>query len=173
MTSGSFKPKEAFAYSARRLPAEPQSHSRRPLLTRSRNSQWEQSPFMTELNLSARLVSKDRQASILAARIESYLERRSGVSLVEMARDIPGFSGGETWGREDQNIILWADMSEAAIAAMKRLLDAERIIPTPTTWLVYSFDGTVLNMPIAKSIRRSYSEPHWLPLVFAGCGEAH
>lgn len=124
------------------------------------------------LNLASRLLSKDRQVDALTSRISKYLDRRSGISLAEMARDIPGFSGSETWGREDQNIILWTDMSEAAIAAMKTLLKSERILPTPTSWLVYNFDGAVLDMPIASDIKRRYSKPHWLPMVFAGSREA-
>lgn len=128
--------------------------------------------FEQQLNLAARLVSKDRIADTLEARISAYLRQRSGVTLFEMARDIPGFAGGETWGKADQNIILWADMSEAAIAAMGRLLASEEIVPTPTNWLVYSFDGGVLDMPIAESIKRTYKKPHWLPLVFAGKREA-
>lgn len=120
------------------------------------------------LNLASRLLSKDRQTDALASRISKYLGRRSGVSLCEMARDIPGFAGDSTWGKEDQNIVLWADMSASAIAAMNRLLKAEEIVPTPTSWLVYNFDGGVLNMPIATSHKKRYSKPHWFPLVFAG-----
>lgn len=126
----------------------------------------------TAINLASRLSSKERQSSVLEKRIGKYLERRSGVSLVELARDIPGFAGDATWGREDQNIILWADMSPAAIAAMQTLINKGRIVPTATTWLVYSFDGGVLDIPIATSIRRRHKVPHWLPVVFAGNREA-
>ncbi|MGJ7042109.1 hypothetical protein J2Y63_005390 [Shinella sp. BE166] len=125
-----------------------------------------------QLNFAARLLSKEHVTDALEGRIATYMRRRSGVTLFEMARDIPGFSGNATWGKEDQNIILWADMSEAAIAAMGRLLDSEDIVPRPTNWLVYNFDGGVLDMPIAESITRRYAKPHWLPLVFAGNSEA-
>jgi hypothetical protein len=124
------------------------------------------------LNLTSRLLSEDRQIDALESRISKYLSRRSGVSLCEMARDIPGFAGDATWGKEYLNIILWADMSAAAIAAMKRLLETDQIVPTPTTWLVYNFDGGVLNMPIAASYKKRYAKPHWFPLVFAGNREA-
>ncbi len=110
--------------------------------------------------------------SVLETRIGKYLERRSGVTLVELSRDIPGFTGDATWGREDQNVVLWGDMSQAAIAAMKNLLEAGRIVPTATNWLVYSFDGGVLDMPVADSISRKYSKPRLLPVVFAGNREA-
>jgi len=126
----------------------------------------------TSINLTGTLLSDDRQVRALKTRIAKYLDRRSGVSFAEMARDIPGFAGDVTWGREDQGIILWAGISSAAIAALQRLLDEGRIVPTPTTWLVYNFDGAVLDMPIADSIRRTYKRPHWLPVVFAGMGEA-
>ncbi len=126
----------------------------------------------TAFDLVSRLSSRERQASILETRISKYLERRSGVTMVELARDIPGFAGDEMWGREDQNVVLWADMSPAAIAAMMNLIEAGRIVPTATNWLVYSFDGGVLDMPLADSISRKYSKPHWLPVVFAGNREA-
>lgn len=120
------------------------------------------------LNLASRMLSPDRQVDALASRISKYLSRRSGISLCELSRDIPGFTGDATWGKEDQNIILWADMSDAAIAAMNRLLKSEEIVPTPTSWLVYNFDGSVLSMPIATSVKKKYRKPHWFPLVFAG-----
>lgn len=123
-------------------------------------------------DLASRLASKERQSSVLEMRIAKYLERRSGVSLAELARDIPGFAGDAMWGKEDQNIVLWAAMSPAAIAAMRNLIDAERIVPTQTTWLVYSFDGGVLDMPIATNIATKHKVPSWLPIVFAGKREA-
>lgn len=126
----------------------------------------------TSTDLASRLASKERQSSVLEMRIAKYLERRSGVSLVELARDIPGFAGDATWGKEDQNIVLWTDMSPAAIAAMRNLIDAERIVPTATTWLVYNFDGGVLDMPVATSITRRHKVQSWLPIVFAGTTEA-
>lgn len=124
------------------------------------------------LNLSEKLLTSDRQAASMAARISRYLTGRSGISLVEMARDIPGFNGNSTWGSEENNVILWADMSASAIAAMKQLLSTGQIIPTPTNTLVYAYDGGAMDMPIATSVNRRYARPHWLPVVFADNREA-
>lgn len=121
-----------------------------------------------QLNLTSALLSPAHQTRAMVDRIAKYLERRSGVTCVEMARDIPGFAGDGTWGHGEQNILLWADMSPAAIAAMGRLVAEERIVPTPTSWLVYNFDGGMLDMPIATDIKKRYAKPHWFPLVFAG-----
>lgn len=76
------------------------------------------------------------------------------------------------WGRGDLNIVLWADMSKPAIRAMGKLIAEDRVTPTPTNWLVYNFDGGVLDMPIAETITQRYDVPHWLPVVFASNEEA-
>ncbi|WP_157997372.1 hypothetical protein [Rhizobium favelukesii] len=55
---------------------------------------------------------------------------------------------------------------------MTQLVAANKIVATPTNALVYAFDGGMLDMPIAKSIKRKYAKAHWFPLVFAGNREA-
>lgn len=125
-----------------------------------------------QLNLSSRLLADDRQSAAIESRVAKYLRRRSGVSLVELARDIPGFAGGQTWGSSEHNIVIWADMSVPAIAAMKRLVSSGQIVPTASTWLVYSFDGGVLDMPIADDVEQRYLKPHWIPTVFSSGEEA-
>lgn len=117
-------------------------------------------------------MSKTIEQSELESSIDQYLGRRSGVSLVELSRDIPGFSANEMWGSSEQNIVIWVNMSPTAIAAMTQLITSAKIVATPTSALVYAFDGGALDLPIAKSIKRQYARPHWFPLVFAGNREA-
>ncbi|WP_028746355.1 hypothetical protein [Rhizobium mesoamericanum] len=108
------------------------------------------------------------EQSELETSIHRYLAKRSGVSLVELARDIPGFNGDEVWGNLDNKVAIWINMSKSAIAAMTSLIAADKIEATPTNALVYAFDGGMLDMPIAKTIKRKYAKAHWFPVVFAG-----
>ncbi len=116
--------------------------------------------------------AQNRNVDKLAARISAYLSRRSGISLVELSRDIEGFAGEVVWGSNETNVIVWDRMSQDAIAAITGLIAEEKIVATPSNVLVYAFDGGVLDMPIATDVRRSYAKPRWLPLVFAGAREA-
>lgn len=104
----------------------------------------------------------------LGIRIKHYLRRRSGVSLVELARDIPGFAGDEMWVHHENKVAVWANMSKEAISAMTRLVASNDIEATPSSSMVYAFDGGVLDLPVAKSLTKKYAKPHWFPMVFAG-----
>lgn len=117
---------------------------------------------------SAMASTGSNSVDTLAAAISNYLRRRSGVSLVEMSRDIEGFAGEIIWGSNETNVIVWDRMSENAIAAMTKLIADETIIATPSNLLVYAYDGCVLDLPLATNIRKKYARPRWLPLVFAG-----
>jgi hypothetical protein len=48
---------------------------------------------------------------------------------------------------------------------MKELLANGEIRAEPTNVMTYMIDGSVLQLPLAKSIR-NYKERHWLPVVF-------
>ena len=120
-----------------------------------------------QLDITHRLLSEDRQFEAMEARIAQYLRTRSGVTLVELARDIPGFFGDLVWGYDDKNIVIWQGMSRQAIATMQTLLAAGEITTSSTSWLVYNFEGQILCLPIAKRPAR-YKTPHWLPVVFSG-----
>lgn len=112
--------------------------------------------------------SESNSVDTLAAAISSYLHRRSGISLVELARDVERFAGDVVWGSDETNIVIWDRVSQDAIAAMTKLIADEKIIATPSNLLVYAYDGCVLDLPLATNIRKKYARPRWLPLVFAG-----
>lgn len=119
-------------------------------------------------------VTVDDPAAVdaMAAVIQAYLRRKSGVSIAELSRDVPGFNGEEVWGSSDTNVIMWLKMSSTAISAVTQLISVGKINATPANVLVYAYDGAVLEMPIATSLKRKYAKPHWFPLVFAGNREA-
>lgn len=119
-------------------------------------------------------VSIDDSAAVdaMAAVIQEYLRRKSGVSIAELSRDVPGFNGEEVWGSSDTNVIMWLKMSPTAISAVTQLISVGKINATPANVLVYAYDGAVLEMPIATSLKRKYAKPHWFPLVFAGTRQA-
>lgn len=99
--------------------------------------------------------------------IAAYLRHRSGVSLIEMCRDIDGFAGEKTWVIPGANLTVWSGMSDQAIAAMMSMIVDEEVAPTVSNLLVYAFDGGYLDLPVAKSLK-SYKTKRWIPLVFAG-----
>lgn len=103
----------------------------------------------------------------LKTSIAEYLRHRSGVSIIELSRDIDGFAGDKAWGNNEKNIVFWDGMSEQAIPAMSSLIAECKIIPTITNPLVYAYDGGMLNLPLAKRLISS-KNTRWLPLVFAG-----
>ncbi len=99
--------------------------------------------------------------------IAAYLRNRSGISLIEMCRDVDGFAGDKTWAIVDANLVVWPGMSVEAVEAMMAMILAEEIIPTVTTPFVYLYDGGMLDMPVAKRLKY-YKTKRWIPLVFAG-----
>ena len=87
-----------------------------------------------------------------------------GVSFVELSR-LDGFKGDLSWCIKE-NIVFWDGMSEEFIISMQELLRSKEIIIRSSVALVYAYDGQVLNLPIAKDVKRSYKKPRWLPIVF-------
>lgn len=66
----------------------------------------------------------------------------------------------------DENVVLWAGMSQDFGNALAYLLSEELIELTPTEYLVYLCDGYVLDLPVAKRLRKKgFKSPHWLPVV--------
>jgi hypothetical protein len=95
-------------------------------------------------------------------------ELRSGVSFVELAQ-IDGFAGEHQMvlGADGtSNIILWSSVSLEAAAALRELMRAGKITIKPTLILTYLIDGCTLNLPVAKSTKRQYRKPRWLPVTF-------
>ncbi|KAB1086471.1 hypothetical protein F4V91_08535 [Neorhizobium galegae] len=68
----------------------------------------------------------EKAVAAMEARIHDYLRRKSGISLVELARDVDGFRGEDSWVAPETNVVIWRNMSRAAIAAMLELIRHEK-----------------------------------------------
>ena len=86
-----------------------------------------------------------------------------GISFAEFG-GIDGFTGDYCWGHAEYNVRYWCGLSREAADAFAELLSEGLIELRPTSVLVYAIDGQILNMPIAKGMKR-YKKPRWLPLV--------
>jgi hypothetical protein len=101
-----------------------------------------------------------------------WLRARPGATFVELGRWLAtqGVETRGTWALEPlPNVILWAGMSEDYLdffELIRRRLDFRPLDPM-TALLVYSCDGGMLSLPIAKRVPKSgYKEPHWVPVTF-------
>jgi hypothetical protein len=109
--------------------------------------------------------------SPMAMAIIDYVTRTGGgVSFVELERHIPGFMAEGDASRleislEKYNLLLWADLTEAAVDGIRQALAANAIHGKPTSQLVYVIDGKVLSLPIARDFKK-YKRERWLPLAF-------
>lgn len=102
-------------------------------------------------------------------RIEELVCRVGGVSMVEIERLLESVGidvrGESAWGIFENNILMWANMSERFAAIMEQLRDRNRVVPTPTQVLVYAVDGKLLDLPLAKRMHK-YKKERWMPVEF-------
>ena len=108
-------------------------------------------------------------ASDLKERIFSRVEEYKTVTFAELRR-IPGFSGDQT-ACIAPNLVVWAEISNEAIAAINELIADGRIIVQSYSsgWpglMMYAFDRGILPLPLAKRVR-PYKRPRWLPVYIA------
>ena len=108
-------------------------------------------------------------ASDLKERIFSRIDEHKTVTFAEL-RWIPGFSGEKT-ACIAPNVVIWAQISNEAIAAINELIADGRIIMQPYSselsgLITYAFDREVLSLPLAKRIH-PYKRPRWLPVYIA------
>lgn len=88
-----------------------------------------------------------------------------GISFVEMEREIEGMKGDRVLLLKYESLILWVDVSQEFIDEIGQLVSEGIITFQGCSPLIYSIDGKMLNLPIAKSFR-DYKKPRWLPVVF-------
>ena len=65
---------------------------------------------------------------------------------------------------ENNNIILWAGMSQEFFDVIKELTFARGVYRHPSTPLVYMIDGALPLLPVAKNVK--HKTPHWAPITF-------
>lgn len=106
-------------------------------------------------------------ADVLA--VEELIAKRRGVTFVEIGQLIEGrgiaAKGDLSLLIKDYNVVLWTGMSERFLEIVMAMQARKRVIPKPTSVLVYAVDGVLLTLPLAKRNRR-YKTPHWVPTVF-------
>jgi len=68
------------------------------------------------------------------------------------------------------NIITLYGVNQETINAISHLSSEQAIKITDTgetAWLCYAYDGaSILNLPVAKYLKRKYKKPRWMPVVF-------
>jgi hypothetical protein len=101
----------------------------------------------------------------LKEEIRALVAERDYVSFAELSRDITGFVGNIGWELRDKNIFLWTGLSEKAFDAIFELLESEEVHFEPASFMSYAIDGITQNMPLAKSLKKPYKKPHWLPVT--------
>jgi hypothetical protein len=104
----------------------------------------------------------------LHADVVALIDRKGGgVSFVELMT-IPGARGTQDLKVGGQNVLLWANVSPALVTAISDLMIEGRIDLVGAHPVVYVADGTVMNLPLVKTmarIKRGYASPHWLPVT--------
>jgi hypothetical protein len=98
----------------------------------------------------------------MAEQIFALVDRQNHVTFAELSR-LEGFSGDREVEMRP-NCLLWTGVSEEAAQALLGLIKEQRVHFHPTTSLTYLIDGTMLRLPLARSVRE-YKKPHWLPVV--------
>lgn len=99
-------------------------------------------------------------------KIYDLIKTRRHVSFAELSQ-IDGFKGDLSFGFSE-NLLLWTGMSEEAVEAMSDLMKTKKITPDSngTTLMCYFADGAALSLPVAKSLKREYKKPHWVPTTW-------
>jgi len=104
----------------------------------------------------------------LAEDVENLIISKTYVSMV----DIMNLAGDEGMGEGrmtigDDNIVVWADMSEELVNVITSLRVNKSIHIHKADPLVYVMDGGWPNMPMVnRPPKNGYKHPHWLPIVF-------
>lgn len=99
--------------------------------------------------------------------LTEFCRERPGASMAEIAR-LPD-AGGERCLYADQEctLLIWSDLEQNLVTALCQMMDSGEIEARPCPVLVYLIDGCVLQMPIAKQMKRPYKKTHWLPVTLS------
>jgi len=101
----------------------------------------------------------------LKQEILDYISKHPATSFAELSMVFgEKIRGEEALIFDNENIIIWTNLSKEFIEIFKELLNEKKIVVVPSNPLVYACDGKLLKLPIAKRLIK-YKEPHWLPVV--------
>jgi hypothetical protein len=101
--------------------------------------------------------------------IIKYVENaKDWISFAELSQRIEGFKSDEEetaalFYPGHDNLLIWPNMSAAAVEAITELLAENKIRLQHGSPLSYLIDGATVKLPIAKSLR-NYRTMHWLPM---------
>ena len=74
--------------------------------------------------------------------------------------------GDYEYNLDSKNVVLWDGLSKELLDAIEFCRTNDIIEIKPCTLLIYSIDGEVLDLPVAKKIpEKGYQKPRWLPVV--------
>jgi hypothetical protein len=104
-------------------------------------------------------------AQEMADRILDLIAMRNDSTFAEIINVIGEEAKGDLTWEISPNTVLWTGMSRTLSDAFKIMHD--KIVPHPTDFLVYLYDGAALQLPLAKTVPKTgYKKPHWLPVAF-------
>lgn len=99
--------------------------------------------------------------------LTEFCRERPGASMAEIAR-LPDASGERyLYADQECTLLIWPSLDQNLVTALCELMDSKRIEARPCPVLIYLIDGSVLQMPIAKQMKRPYKKPHWLPVTLS------
>jgi hypothetical protein len=110
-------------------------------------------------------------AGDLGGAVVEYVRQYDWVTFHELARLLEPHmpvSGNQALSLpDDDNILLWVEMSEEFASLVLDLLKNRRIFAHPAQTLTYLIDGGVLKLPPAyRRVKGGYKKPHWFPICF-------
>jgi hypothetical protein len=95
--------------------------------------------------------------------ILTMVNMRDWVSFAEL-KQIHGFCGDRSlWADREKNLLIWVNVSQPAIDAINALVADNNITLRTGTFFSYLIDGIWLKFHLAKSAKRTYKKPHWIP----------
>jgi hypothetical protein len=103
----------------------------------------------------------------LVEQIRHRLREDNFLSFVELGR-LPGFRGRHDLhlGPPEFNLVLWVEVSQAAIDAINELISRDEAHFQPASEWTYLLDGGGLTLPPVKRAV-AYRRPHWFRVVLA------
>ncbi len=100
--------------------------------------------------------------------LTEFFRRRPGASMAEIARLLPDARGERSLCADQEGtILIWPDLEQNLVTALCQMMNSGEIEVRPCHVLIYLIDGCVLQMPIAKQMKRPYKKTHWLPVTLS------
>ena len=103
--------------------------------------------------------------------IKVLVHKFNHVSFAELKRKVKDFhdeNGVDIYLRDNTNIILWNNVSDEGLEAVKEIVQENKdVLVKTTSVLLYLTDGIILKLPLANDMKKKYKKLHWMPFVFS------